>query len=109
MTSVADMIKEQKEKYDTSKNTFDMFPVGTKVQVITLGQDHNFFSGKETGVVIKNSKKYLSIIVKFDEPRHFETGYIQTEFGFDPEDLIVLEAAPEKIKEDLTELKSNTE
>lgn len=108
MTSVFDKIQEQKEKYNTKNNTFDMFPIGTKVQVITLGQDHYFFSGKETGIVIKNSGEYLGIIIQFDKARHFEDGYIQTSFNFEPEDLIVLGFDKEKAeeltsKEDLAE------
>jgi len=91
MPSVADVIKKQKEKYNTINNTFNMFPIGTKVQVITLGQDHNFFDGTETGIVIKNSGRYLGIMIKFDNPRHFSDKYIQKEFNFEPNDLIVLE------------------
>lgn len=97
MASVGEMIRKQKDKYNTHGNTYDMFPIGTKVQVITLGQDFNFFNGTEVGEVIKNGGKYLSIIVKFDEPRHFKDGYIQTEFNFEPDDLTVLEKST-KIK-----------
>lgn len=88
--SIIDKIQELKQKHNTIKNTYKMFPVGTKVQIITVAQDFNFFSGTETGVVVKNPERYLGIIVKFDVPRHFENGYIQTKFGFDPSDLIVL-------------------
>ncbi len=91
MPSVADMIRKQKEIHNTNNNTFKMFPVGTKVQIITLGQDMNFFDGTETGIIIKNSGRYLGIMVKFDEPRHFKGGHIQKEFNFEPSDLIILE------------------
>jgi len=87
--TVWDMIKERKKQYNTANNTYEMFPVGTRVQVITPGQDLNFFYD-ETGVVISNSGKYLGIIVKFDEPRYFESGYVQEIFNFEPSDLIVL-------------------
>lgn len=70
--------------------TYEDFPVGSKVQVVCLGQDYNFFYN-ETGVVIKNSGEYLGIIVKFDDPRKFSDGTVQVDFGFKPEDLIRLE------------------
>lgn len=95
MKSVFDVIEAEKDRYNTKENTFDMFPVGTKVQVITRGQDFNFFSGTETGIVIENKYRYLTISVRFDKPRHFEGGYIQESFGFNPDDLIVLESTPE--------------
>jgi hypothetical protein len=87
MKSVGELIQERKKKFNTLDNTSEMFPVGSTVQVITLGQDMYFFKGTEIGVVVKNSEKYLGIRVKFDKPRKFEDGYIQTEFGFDPSDL----------------------
>lgn len=84
-----DVMCETKKKYNTENNTFDMFPVGTKVRVITPCQDFHFFYG-ETGVVTKNGGRYLSIIVEFDEPRHFEGGHIQYDFNFEPSDLLLL-------------------
>ena len=88
--SVGDLIEEQKTIHSTKNYTYDMFPVGTRVQVITKGQDMYFFAGTETGVIIKNTTKYLGIIVQFDEPRKFKDGHVQTTFGFLPSDLIVL-------------------
>lgn len=88
--SVGDLIDEQKTIYNTKKNTYDMFPVGTHVQVITKGQDQHFFKGSETGTVIRNLGRYLGIIVAFDEARKFEDGFIQKDFNFEPSDLIVL-------------------
>ena len=88
--SVGDLIEEQKTIYNTKKNTYEMFLIGTRVQVITLGQDSYFFDGTETGVVIENTGQYLGIIVQFDTPREFEDGHIQTHFNFLPSDLIVL-------------------
>jgi len=98
--SVYDMIQEAKKKFNTVKNTYDMFPVGTKVKVITPAQDFNFFYG-ETGVVTRNENTYLSIVVKFDTPRYFPDFSIQDYFGFQPDDLIVLEkpTVPDVIKE----------
>ncbi len=75
--------------YNTNNNTFDDFPVGRKVKVITPCEDFSFFYG-ETGEIIKNSGRYLSIIVKFDKPRHFENGHIQTDFNFNPKSLCIL-------------------
>lgn len=87
--SVWDLVQEAKDQYKTRKNTFDMFPIGTRVKVITPCQDFNFFWG-ETGKVISNGKKYLTIQVEWDDPRHFTDGYIETGWGFNPDDLIVL-------------------
>lgn len=86
--SVADINDERRAKYKTLSNTYKMFPVGTKVQVICVAQDFHFFSGKETGVVIRNDGKYLGIIVKFDDK------YKRPDFNFEPKNLIVLEARP---------------
>ena len=85
--SVWEINEERKKAFHTKDNTFDMFPVGSKVKIICICQDFNFFDGNETGEVIKNDKEYLSIIVKFDEPRHFKDGSVQKDFGFNPEDL----------------------
>ena len=85
--SLFDVNEENRKEHDTKDNNFEMFPVGTKVKVICSCQDFYFFYG-ETGEVIRNSGEHMGIIVKFDEPRHFEDGYIQYEFNFMPEDLI---------------------
>jgi hypothetical protein len=86
--SLADVRDEAQKKYNTSGNTHDMFPIGTKVKIITPCQDFNFFYG-ETGVVTKNTGDYLGIRVTFDEPRHFKDGSIQESFNFDPDDLYI--------------------
>lgn len=91
MATVWDMNQERKDRFKTRENTFDMFPVGSRVQIICVACDHHFFDGSEEGKVIRNENRYLSIIVEFDEPRHFEGGGIQKEFGFNPDDLILLE------------------
>jgi hypothetical protein len=101
MATVSDAIKKQKEKYNTKGNTFDMFPIGTKVQVITKCQDFNFFSGTETGTVIGNKYRYLAISVKFDKPKHFKGGDVQESFGFNPDDLIVIKRETCEAKGDL--------
>lgn len=85
--SVWDLHQEAIQKYGTADNTFADFPVGTKVKIITPCEDHYFFYG-ETGVVIRNSGRYLGIIVEFDEPRRFEGGHVQKEFNFAPSSLI---------------------
>lgn len=97
MPSVYDMMMEKKKKYNTVDNTFEMFPVGTPVQVITPCQDFHFFYD-ETGKVISNSGKYLGIVVEFDEPRHFTNGHIQKSFGFQPDDLIDLSLSDDLFK-----------
>ena len=92
--------KEQQEKYGTLNNTHDMFPIGSKVRVICLCQDMYFFNPDTQntyGTVIRNGGRYLSIIVQWDEPRHYEGGYIQTEFNFDPKDMVL---ASEVFQED---------
>lgn len=88
--SVAEVNEERRTKYNTHTNTFEMFPVGTKVQIICVAQDFHFFKGTETGTVKENKGKYLGIIVKFDKPRQFTGGFVQEEFNFEPKDLIVI-------------------
>lgn len=85
--SLYQISKEAKEKHGTNSNTFDDFPVGTRVKVIVPCQDFNFFFD-ETGTVIENKGHYLGIAVAFDTPREFEDGSIQTRFNFEPCDLL---------------------
>ena len=84
------MDEEAKDKHGTRSNKYDDFPVGTHVKVICVCQDHHFFWG-ETGTVIKNTGSYLGICVKFDEPRQFTDGSVQETFGFNPDDLIIID------------------
>ncbi len=79
-------IKKQKKYYPGGLPNFKNFEIGDKVKIITPSEDFHFFN-EETGVVIKNSHSYLGITVKFDKPRYFKNGYIQTEFNFNPESL----------------------
>lgn len=65
---------------------FNDFPVETKVKIISKVVDFYFWYG-ETGEVIKNDGDYLGIEVQLDSPRHFEDGYIQTSFNFNPDNL----------------------
>ena len=90
MTSLFDLSIEAKRKFGTEKNTYHDFMVGTHVKIIVPCQDYYFFWG-ETGKVIKNTKRYLGICVEFDKPRKFQDGYVQKSFGFEPDDLIVLD------------------
>ena len=94
MTTMAEFNKRRMEKYGTKNNTFEDFPIGTKVQVITPCEDFNFFYG-ETGKVIRNKGSYLSIIVEFDKPRKFKDGSIQKEFNFGPTSLYILKEGEE--------------
>jgi len=83
----------QLRKERESNCTFDDFPVGRKVQVVTPAEDCYFFYN-ETGIVIGNTGNYLGIKVKFDVPRKFEDNYIQYDFNFNPKSLIPLEDVP---------------
>lgn len=67
-------------------HTFEDFPVGTPVKIISKFVDFYFFFG-ETGKVIRNTGKYLGIRVEFDKPRYFTDGYIQRDFNFEPKNL----------------------
>lgn len=77
--------------FGTLENTFDMFPVGTRVQTVCLYQDFMIFHEDKTGTVTKNGGRYLSIRVKFDEPIEMQNREPIGSYGFNPEDLIVLE------------------
>jgi len=87
MSSVWDMNEKNKKQWNTKNNKYEDFPVGARVKIICVCQDFNFFEGNEDGVVTKNTGEYLGIVVKFDEPRHFEGGHIQYDFNFKPDDL----------------------
>jgi len=91
--SVYDLNEEAREKHGTLYNRYSNFPVGTRVKIICIAQDFNFFNGDETGEVVENKGRYLGVIVRFDFPRHFENGYTQYTFNFEPKDLV-------KIKEE---------
>ncbi len=80
-----------KKAAGTLGNTVHTFRVNDHIKVITLGQDFFFFYG-ETGVIERIEDRHLGIQVRFDEPRHFQGGMVQERFGFDPEDLLVIEA-----------------
>lgn len=66
--------------------TYDDFPVGTNVQIVSEAVDFNFFFG-ETGVIEKNTGEYLGIRVRFHTPRCFKDGTMQYDFNFKPENL----------------------
>jgi len=91
MTCVWHLDQARKKLHETFENTHEMFPIGTRVVIVCIGQDHYFFSGDELGTVIDNKPEYLGIKVKFDEPRYFEDGCIQYDFNFNPSDLVSLE------------------
>jgi hypothetical protein len=83
------------------------FPVGSRVKVVCLCQDFYFFNPdteNTKGTVIANSNKYLGIVVKWDEPREYEEGYIQTTFNFAPSDLRLLDDSPKTDNEICYEL-----
>lgn len=84
--SLKDANDAAREAAGTLDNTYDMFPVGTQVQVVCLHRDFRMFRGIETGTVIRNDKRYLGIIVLFDAPYD---KYGQ-DFNFEPVDLKVV-------------------
>jgi hypothetical protein len=90
-----DRDKEIRIREGTADNTYEMFPVGTEVIVITRFQDFMAFRGNERGKVIRNSGKYLGIIVEFDKPlmvRRPDDRVTEMEsFNFNPDDLKVAE------------------
>lgn len=86
--SLRDISQENIKLYGTKDNTYDDFPVGTPVKIICCSQDHHFFYG-ETGKVISNGHRYLSIVVEYDEPRHYEGGTIEKTFNFEPDNLVI--------------------
>jgi hypothetical protein len=65
--------------------------VGMRVKVMTPAQDFYFFRGETGEVEAIRDHDYLCIIVRFDQPRHFEGGYVQETFNFMPSDLAPLE------------------
>ena len=70
--------------------TFSDIRAGDRVKVIAKCVDFSFFY-EETGVVTRNSHKYLGIIVKFDKPRKFRDGTVEVDFNFNPTDLEIVE------------------
>ena len=88
--SLYEICQEAMDNYGTKNNIYADFLIGTEVKIIVPCQDFSFFYG-ETGTVIRNEGRYLSIIVEFHKPRKFKGGHIQKEFNFKPEDLCHLE------------------
>lgn len=79
------------------KAVWSDYPVGTAVEVVTGFCDCMFFRN-ERGIVIKNESRYLTIEVKFDEPRHFVDGTVQPSWNFNPDDLVPLINGRKKYK-----------
>ena len=86
---ISELREEMIDFHGTRGNSFEDFPVGTHVEVITPCCDFNFFYN-ERGTVIQNSGEYLGIIVKFDKPREFEDGSVQIDFNFNPPHLKII-------------------
>ena len=82
--TVFEVNEGKRNQFKTRENTYDMFPVGSRVRVICIHQDFTFFKGTETGTVVKNNKSYLGIHVKFDHATSIEG------FSFEPKDLILI-------------------
>jgi hypothetical protein len=90
--SLGEVRRERLAKYyPNGLPTYDDFKVGDPVKIITPMQDFRFFN-YQTGTVTKNTKEYLGINVKFDEPMKYENGYILEEYNFEASDLVKLRA-----------------
>lgn len=69
----------------------EAFPVGSRVRIRRCVEDFVYFGdGTDTGTVVRNSRSYLGIIVRFDRPRHYKDGSVMTEFNFRPQNLELL-------------------
>ncbi|MFQ5834353.1 MAG: hypothetical protein ACE5HR_00310 [bacterium] len=90
--SLGTVLEEKIAKYNTGNNNYEDFPVGTKVRIITPYSDCCFFWEYQTGVVTKNTRRYLGIEVTFDIPMEFKDGYIKYNHGFSPEQLCKLDS-----------------
>ena len=95
--SVGQLSDENYELYNTLSNTYDDFPIGTKVKIITRCEDFMFFYG-ETGKVIRNNGQYLGICVEFNKPRYFEDRQMQTGFNFNPQSLYISSEEKERLR-----------
>ena len=85
--SMGDFIRYRKRYFKTNANTLKSFKTGDKVKIVGALVDFYFFD-LVTGVVIAvNDKNLYPIKVTFDEPRHYEDGWIMTEWNFRPDDL----------------------
>lgn len=81
--SVADVNREQKERFGTLSNKFSDFKVGDGVRIICVCQDFRFFNGTETGTVTEEASKTSSgyILVAVNDNK-------KDIFNFRPEDLM---------------------
>jgi len=102
--SIFDIQEDNVKIYGTEDNTYEDFPVGTHVKIICSCQDFHFFFG-ETGKVIKNGNRYLSIIVEYDKPRHYVGGAIEKTFNFEPRDLVIWDDVTKEISKEQERLK----
>lgn len=75
--SVAELREYAEKKFNTTRNTYEDFPVGTTVQVIAPCVDFTFFNF-EIGKVIGNLNCYLGIIVEFED---------ESKWNFEPQHL----------------------
>lgn len=73
------------EALKTVDNTFDDFAPGDKVKIITPCEDFVFFFGEE-GIVVRNSKNHLGIIVKITTSGK----RVDCEWNFNPQSLLKL-------------------
>ena len=87
--SLREVDHEVKLLAGTLEQKFSDFRIGDRVKIITKCRDFYFFY-EETGKIIENSGTYLGLKVRLDKPRHFEGGFVQKTFGFNPEDLKII-------------------
>ena len=83
-------MKERNQALKGKYGDFEKFPIGTKVQVKDAIVDFISFNGTEVGRVVKNSGKYLGIIVKFKHVRFNDT---QDTWNFNPHHLTRIKKA----------------
>lgn len=89
--TVADVNKEQRERFGTLDNKASQFKVGQRVRIVCVAQDFRFFNGTETGVVHEEADKTASgyILVSLD-------GKKKDIFNFQPHDLIHIDTVCDK-------------
>jgi hypothetical protein len=77
-----------------SEHTHDDMPVGTLVAIMNPCVDFTCFKPGETGMVVRNTGKYLGVEVRLDQPyylQHHDGGkHFVTSHWFNPTDLQVL-------------------
>jgi hypothetical protein len=91
------LAEKAKDVTPPAEDAWDLFPIGQRVRIIRASVDFEFFRGDETGTVVRNEHRYLSIIVRYDQPRRYQDetkvkGFREKwEHGFNPDDLLPIQ------------------